>query len=252
MSGVAFMDLNADVGEGFGTDAELVPLVTSVNIACGAHAGDPETMRRTVALALGHGVAIGAHPGFADRANFGRREVVLGPGAAGALVVGQVAALQAIALPLGARVGHVKLHGALYNMAARDAGLAAEVAGALAEAMREGRNDWALVGPAGSMLLAAGRARGLRVRSEAFADRSYRRDGTLAPRSEAGSVIADAAAAARQALRIAAEGIVTASDGTEVPIDADTLCIHGDSPGAVEFARSIRAALAAAGIAVRS
>ncbi|HXN34817.1 MAG TPA: 5-oxoprolinase subunit PxpA [Opitutaceae bacterium] len=251
MSGAAFIDLNADVGEGSGSDAELVPLVTSVNIACGAHAGDPATMRRTVALALSHGVAIGAHPGFGDRVNFGRREVALEPGAAGALVVGQVAELVAIAAPLGARVGHVKLHGALYNMAARDGALAAEIAGALAGAMRAGGADWALVGPAGSKLLSAGRERGLRVRSEAFADRSYGSDGMLRPRSEAGSVIADAAAAVRQALRIASEGIVTASDGTEVPIAADTLCIHGDSPGAAEFARQIRAALAAAGIAVR-
>jgi UPF0271 protein len=242
------IDLNADVGEGFGSDTELIALVSSVNIACGAHAGDPETMRGTIELALKHGAAIGAHPGFADRENFGRKEMVLPPGEAGRLVVGQVASLEKIAAALGARVGHVKLHGALYNMAARDEKLAREVAGAL----RESGGDWILVGLAGSRLVSAGRAMGIRVAQEAFADRLYRNDGSLTPRSEKGAVIADEAAAVGQAVRIASEGLVTASDGAAVPVKADTLCIHGDSPGAVTFARRIRAGLAAAGIPVES
>jgi UPF0271 protein len=245
------IDLNADVGEGAGSDADLVPLVTSVNIACGAHAGDPDTMRRTVELAIRHGVAIGAHPGFADRRNFGRAEVFLPPGSAGELVVAQAVLLQEIASALGARVGHVKLHGALYNMAARDTALAEEIAGALAAAMRASGAQWTLVALAGSKLIGAGRAAGLRVKGEAFADRAYRPDGTLAPRSEPGSVVADPAAAVRQALAIASEGIVTARDGSLVPVEADTLCIHGDGPGAAELARSIRGGLAAAGIRVR-
>jgi UPF0271 protein len=244
------IDLNADVGEGVVTDAELVPLVSSVNIACGAHAGDLRTMRRAVEIAIQSGAAIGAHPGFADRANFGRLDISLPSGAAGELVVDQVALLEGVASSLGARVGHVKLHGALYNMAARDGALAGEIAGALARAMRESGAKWILVGLAGSKLLAAGRAAGLRVKAEAFADRGYRSDGSLVPRSEAGSLLADPAMAVRQALRIATEGMVIAHDGTEVPIEADTLCIHGDTPGAVEFARSVRSALAAAGIDV--
>lgn len=244
------IDLNADVGEGAECDAELVPLVSSVNIACGAHAGDLTTMERAVALAVSAGAAIGAHPGFADRGNFGRAEISLPPGAAGELVVDQVALLGGIAARFGARVGHVKLHGALYNMAARDGALAAEIAGALAQAMRESGATWTLVGLAGSRLLGAGRAAGLRVKAEAFADRAYRPDGTLVPRNEPGSLVADPAAAVRQALRIASGGKVTARDGTEFAIEADTLCIHGDTPGAVEFARSVRAALAAAGIEV--
>jgi UPF0271 protein len=242
------IDLNADVGEGVGSDADLVPLVSSVNIACGAHAGDRETMRRTVGLAIRHGAAIGAHPGFADRENFGRLEVSLSPGGARELVLRQVAILQEEAAGLGARVRHVKLHGALYNMASRDDAVAAEVAGAVGAL----GGALVLVGLAGGRLLDAGRAGGLRVKAEAFADRAYMPDGTLAPRSVAGSVIADPETALRQALGIVLERRVTARDGSAVRVEADTLCIHGDSPGAAEFARRIRAGLAAAGVAVRS
>jgi 5-oxoprolinase (ATP-hydrolysing) subunit A len=242
------IDLNADVGEGAASDAELVPLVSSVNIACGAHAGDPQTMRRTVELAVRHGVAIGAHPGFADRGNFGRAEISLSPGKARELILWQVALLQEVAAGLGARVGHVKLHGALYNMAARDGKLAAEVAGAV----RSLGGALVLVGLAGSRLLEAGRAAGLRVKAEAFADRAYLSDGALAPRSDPGSVIADPEAALRQALGIVLDGSVTARDGSALRLEADTLCVHGDSLGAAEFARRIRAGLSAAGVAVRS
>ncbi len=251
MSRRASIDLNADVGEGCASDAELIPLVTSVNIACGGHAGDMETMRRTVALALGHGAAIGAHPGFADREHFGRREIAMPPAEAAALVVGQATLLQKVAAGLGARVGHVKLHGALYNMAARGGALAAAIVDALAQAGRLSGPQWTLVALAGSELASIGRARGLTVVGEGFADRTYMRDGTLTPRSDPGAVIVDEDAAVRQVLRIAAEGTVLAADGAEVRIDADTVCLHGDGPRAVPFARRIRAELAAAGIAVR-
>ena len=245
------IDLNADVGEGAGFDGELVPFVSSVNIACGAHAGDLGTMRAAVALALRHGAAIGAHPGFADREHFGRRELPVLPAEAAALVVGQARVLQGVAAGLGARVGHVKLHGALYNIAARDRAVAAAVADAISEAAREFGAPWKLVALAGGELLRAGWSRGLPVAGEAFADRAYARDGSLVARSEPGAVITDAGAAVEQALRIAGEGTVLALDGTAVPVEADTICIHGDSPGAAALARRIRGALESAGIAVR-
>jgi UPF0271 protein len=251
MSRRASIDLNADVGEGCPSDGELVALVSSVNIACAGHAGDEATMRGAVELALRHGAAIGAHPGFADREHFGRREIPMEPAQAAALVVDQAMLLQKVASGLGATVGHVKLHGALYNMAARDRSLAAAVVDALAEAGRRAGSRWTLVALAGSEMVSFGRARGLKVSAEAFADRSYRRDGTLTPRSDPGAVIADEDAAVRQVLRIAREGIVLSADGAEVPVEADTICLHGDSPRAVSFARRIRAELAAAGIAVR-
>ncbi len=252
MSRGGAIDLNADVGEGCGSDAELVPLVSSVNIACGAHAGDEGTMREALRLALAHGAAIGAHPGFADREHFGRRELSVSPDEAAALVLGQARRLQGLARALGATVGHVKLHGALYGMAARDGALAKAVASALAEDARRSGSEWVLVALAGSVLARVGREHGLRVLGEAFADRAYGRDGTLLPRSAPGAVIADAAAAARQALRIAREGAVVAVGGELVPVDADTICIHGDSAGAAGLARLIRGELAAAGIAVRA
>jgi 5-oxoprolinase (ATP-hydrolysing) subunit A len=251
VSGATSIDLNADVGEGGGYDEELVPLVTSVNIACGAHAGDLDAMRRTVALALRSGSAIGAHPGFADREHFGRREIPIEPDSAKALIVGQVAALEAVASALGARISHVKLHGALYNMASRDRALAAAVVDALMEGTPRSGPARMLVALAGSELHALARSRGLRVLGEAFADRSYRSDGTLTPRSAPGAVIGDEDAAVRQALRLAAEGSVRAADGTVVAVDADTICLHGDSPHSVQFAQRIRAAFAKAKIEVR-
>jgi 5-oxoprolinase (ATP-hydrolysing) subunit A len=250
MSAGASIDLNADVGEGCASDVDLVPLVTSANIACGAHAGDRDTMRRAVELALRSGAAIGAHPGFADRENFGRRELSISPAAAAGLVVGQARILMEVASELGARVGHVKLHGALYNMAARDRALAEAVASALAEESRSSGSRLILVALAGSVLASVGRDLGLRVVGEAFADRTYRRDGTLTPRSEQGAVIGDADAAARQAVRIARDGSVAAADGAEVRVEAGTICLHGDGPSAVEFARRVRRELAAAGIDV--
>lgn len=249
MNRPAAIDLNADVGEGFASDADLIPLVSSVNIACGAHAGDRDTMRTTVALAQKHGAAIGAHPGFADPGHFGRRELPVTPGEAAALVMEQTSLLESVAAGLGARVGHIKLHGALYNMVSRDRGLATAVAAALCASPGPG---WLLVALAGSELASVARSRGLRVREEAFADRAYRGDGTLAPRSELGAVIEDEERAAHQAVRLAREGRVRASDGADISVTAETLCIHGDSPQAVAFARRIRAELCAARIVIRS
>jgi len=245
------IDLNADVGEGCGHDEELVPLVSSVNIACGAHAGDEATMKRTVELALRHGAAIGAHPGFADPGSFGRREIPVTPREAAELVVGQALCLEGIAVRLGARLRHVKLHGALYNMASRDAALARAVARALLEASALRECGWVLLALAGSELLAAGRALGLQVLSEAFADRAYLADGSLARRGDPGAVIADEEIAADQAVRLARDGVIRAIDGTDVLVEADTICIHGDNPGSASLARRIRKRLAGEGIEIR-
>lgn len=246
----ASIDLNADVGEGIGADADLIPLVSSVNIACGAHAGDAGTMRQAIGLALASGAAIGAHPGFADRENFGRKELSIHPAAAGALVVGQARMLRQVAAGMGARVGHVKLHGALYNMAARDAVLAEAVVAALAADARASGEPWLLVALAGSAMVPIGRRAGLEVVGEAFADRSYRSDGSLVPRADPGAVIDDPASAARQALQIAMNGTVTGADGSRVAVDAGTICLHGDGPSAVDLARRIRGELDAAGFTV--
>jgi UPF0271 protein len=242
------LDLNCDLGEGAGHDAELMPLVTSANIACGAHAGDEATMRATLALAKRHGVAVGAHPGFADRENFGRRELPLSLEEIHALVLAQVRTLQRLAGEAGLRVTHVKPHGGLYNLAARNTLVAEAVARATYEA------DPRLVqfGLAGSALMSAGHAGGLATASEAFADRTYQPDGSLTPRGRPDALIHDENAAVAQVLRMVQEGRVRATDGTEVPITADTVCLHGDGPQAVAFARRLRHGLAAAGIEVRA
>lgn len=241
------IDLNCDLGEGAGQDTELMPLITSANIACGAHAGDVMTMRDTIMLALQHGVAIGAHPGFADRENFGRRELALSPAEVRALVLEQTQLLQDLATRCGATVTHVKPHGALYNLAAREA----PIAEAVASGVRSCGVDLVLFALAGSASVAAGRAAGLRVAEEVFADRTYQADGSLTSRSRADALIADEFVAVGQALRMAREGRVRATDGTEVAIRADTLCLHGDGVHAVEFAQRIRAGFAQAGVEVR-
>lgn len=251
MKGPGSIDLNADVGEGCGSDSELVPLVSSVNVACGAHAGDPGAMREAISLALRHGAAVGAHPGFADREHFGRRELSIAPAEAAALVIGQATLLRDVARGLGASVGHIKLHGALYNMAARDRSLAGAIVAALALDARRSGSPWILVALAGSVLASLGREAGLRVVGEAFADRSYEPDGTLTPRSEPGAVITSIEAAALQARGIARDGAVLTAGHARVPVDAETICVHGDAPAAVELARRIRRELAGAGIEVR-
>jgi len=244
------IDLNADVGESFGPwpmgqDEALIPLVSSVNVACGAHAGDAPTILRTVALAARLGVAIGAHPGYPDLAGFGRRDLDLAPDELRATIVVQVCAVLAAARVAGTRVRHVKPHGAMYNRSARDAAMAATIAAAV----RDLDAGLVLVGLAGSAATAAGRAAGLRVAEEAFADRRYEPDGSLRSRRLDGALL-EADEAAAQAVGIARDGCVTAADGTELRVRADTICIHGDSPWAVEIARAVRAGLEAAGIGI--
>lgn len=245
------IDLNCDLGESFGAwrmgeDAALLALVSSANVACGFHAGDPDIMQRTVALAVQHGVAIGAHVSLPDLQGFGRREMAVTPAEVHAMTLYQLGALHAFAHAAGAPVAHVKPHGALYNMAARDRALA----NAIAAAVRAFDPRLRLFGLAGSALLEAGRDAGLAVASEAFADRRYRADGSLQPRHEADAVIEDAAEATVQALRMAQQGEVTAVDGQRVRLQADTLCLHGDGAHAVRFARDLRAALEAAGLRI--
>ena len=242
------------MGEGFGVyplgrDAELLAVVTSANVACGFHAGDPSVMDRTVALAVQARVAVGAHPGFPDLRGFGRRRVDADPAEVERDVLYQVGALQAFARAHGTRVAHVKPHGALYNQAAEDERLARAVARGVARAGR----DLVLVGLASTgVMRAAAEAEGLRFAAEAFADRRYEADGTLQSRRVAGSVVTDPAAAAAQSVRIARDGVVEAVDGTEVRLRADTLCLHGDNPEAVANARAVRQALERAGIEVRA
>jgi KipI family sensor histidine kinase inhibitor len=238
------IDLNCDLGEGAGHDEAMVPLVTSVNIACGGHAGDEATMRRVALLARRHGVAVGAHPGHADRASFGRREWPIAPEAAADLVAEQVARLRSVAGPLA----HVKLHGGLYHQAGRDRQLAEAIAARL---VRE-HPGILVVAAAGSVLAAVARGQGLPVAEEAFADRAYGDDGRLVPRTAAGAVIADPAAVAAQAVMIAAEGRVTTASGRDDPLRADTLCVHGDGPDPVACLQAIHAAFARAGIALRA
>lgn len=241
------VDLNCDLGEGGAHDAELMALITSANIACGGHAGDETTMQAAIELALQHDVAIGAHPGLADRANFGRVERPLSPAEARELVLTQTERLLALVEKAGARLTHVKPHGALYNMAARDEALAQ----AVAEAVFEVDSRLVLVGLADGRLIEAGLGAGLRVLHEVFADRTYQADGRLTPRSRPDAMIHDEATAVAQVLRMVREGRVTATDGSEVMIRADTLCLHGDTANAVGFARSVVAALTAAGVAIR-
>src|SRR5262245_17092279 len=247
------IDLNADVGESFGAytigqDPILLQHITSANVACGFHAGDPGVMRITVALAKQHGVAIGAHPGFADLVGFGRRELHATPREIEDLVVYQIGALTAVAAAQGERLQHVKPHGALFNMAARDRALADAIARAVAAVDR----SLVLFGLAGSELVRAGDRAGLRTASEAFADRAYARDGTLVPRSTPGAVIENAALVVDRVVRMASEQRVTAIDGSIVNMQVDTVCVHGDTPGAADLAARIRGALTRAGVVVRA
>jgi len=237
------IDLNCDLGEGAGSDADLMSLITSANIACGAHAGDAATMRAMMALAHDHGVSVGAHPGFSDREHFGRREFKLSPLEVTELVRSQVSALAAMG-----EVSHVKPHGALYSLATRDRTVAdAVVAGIWAVDRR--LKLWAMPK---SQLFTAGKACGLTVASEAFIDRTYQADGTLTPRSCPNALLEDEKAAVAQALRIVCDGVVRTTDGTDITIVADTLCLHGDAPRAVAFARRLRQELTAVGIEVRA
>ncbi len=245
------VDLNCDLGESFGAyrlgrDEEMLSLVTSANIACGYHAGDPATMRKTVQVALKRGVAIGAHPGLPDLMGFGRRNMEISPQEAYDMVVYQIGALHAFVQSEGGRLQHVKPHGALYNMAAKQPDLAK----AIAEAVYRVNPELILFGLSGGELVKAGQAIGLRTASEVFADRTYQQDGTLTPRREAHALITDPARAAEQVIRMVKDGKVRSVQGADVPLVADTICIHGDGAHAVEFAKEIRAQLQSAGVAV--
>ncbi len=241
------IDLNADMGESFGAwqmgqDEALMPHITSANVACGAHAGDPSVMAATIRLAWQHGVSVGAHPGYADLQGFGRRAIAMSPGEVTALVLYQIGALWSIARSEGVELRHVKPHGALYNSAASDRRLA----DAIARAIRQFSPSLVFFCLAGSEMEAAGREHGLQVAREGFADRAYEANGLLASRGKQGSVLSSPERAASQALRLA-DGNVTALDGSELSLQVDTICIHGDTPGADGIARSVRAALAGAG-----
>lgn len=245
------IDLNADVGESFGAwtmgqDEGVLGCVSSANIACGFHAGDPVTMQRTVRAALARGVAIGAHPSFPDLQGFGRREMQISAQEILDIVLYQIGALAAFAHAAGSRLNHVKPHGALYNMAARDQVLADAIAGAV----RAFDPTLLLVGLASSELPRAGLRAGLSVAHEAFADRRYRRDGSLVPRGEAGAVIEGRDAALAQAVSIARDGCVIADDGSTLSLSADTLCVHGDRADAAEFAEYLKAGLLAAPVQI--
>lgn len=244
------IDINCDMGESFGPwvmgqDLELLKHVTSANIACGFHAGDPDVMLKTVRAAIAEGVAIGAHPGLPDLQGFGRRAMTMNANEVYALVVYQVGALDAFARAQGSKLHHVKTHGALYNMTARDPSLAK----AVAQAVHDLNPEWPIY-VANEPMAAAARALGLRAIHEVYADRSYQDDGTLTPRSQAHAMIEDVEQSIAQVQRMVHEGKVRALSGKDVPIVAETLCIHGDQPGAVQFASRIRAALEAQGITV--
>jgi UPF0271 protein len=246
------IDLNADVGESFGAwrmgaDDLLLPWVTSVNVACGFHAGDPRVMDRIVELALRAGVAVGAHPGYLDLRGFGRRAIAADPDEVEHDVLYQVGALMAFTRAHGGRLAHVKPHGALYNQAARDETLARAIARGVARA----GGSLVLVGLAtASAMRRAAEAEGLPHAGEAFADRRYGSDGALVPRGTPGAVIEEPGEAAAQAVRIARDGVVVTEGGQEIAVGADTLCLHGDHPRAVENARAVRHALEAAGVTV--
>jgi 5-oxoprolinase (ATP-hydrolysing) subunit A len=244
------IDLNSDMGEGetpegLPIDAEMMPLITSVNIACGGHAGTPELMRRTARLAAQHGVAIGAHPGLRDPEHFGRTERSLSPREVEALVIQQLHTLANVLSQDRLTLTHVKPHGALYNMAAREL----SVAQAIVRAVQHVDRTLFLYALAGSVLVQAGQAAGLTVVQEAFADRAYRADGTLVPRSEPGALLTSEETV-RQQLRELIKGSVTGLDGKSVPIWADSICLHSETPHAISLARMIRHALQSAGIRV--
>jgi 5-oxoprolinase (ATP-hydrolysing) subunit A len=246
------IDLNADVGESFGTytlgdDRALLRSVSSANVAAGFHAGDPSVLRRTIQLARELGVSVGAHPSFPDRQGFGRREMRMPPHEAEDLVLYQVASVAGVARAEGVALAHVKPHGAMYNQAVLDR----ELAEAIARAVFAFDRELVLYAPPRSALAAAGRAIGLRVAIEAFADRAYEPDGTLVSRQRPGAVIADVEEVVGRAVRIAIERTAAAIDGSLIQLDADTLCIHGDTAGAPTMAAWIRAGLTSAGVDVR-
>ncbi|MCE9991538.1 5-oxoprolinase subunit PxpA [Enterobacter asburiae] len=240
------IDLNADLGEGGSADAELMTLVSSVNIACGFHAGDAQSMLTSVRHAIKNGVAIGAHPGFPDRENFGRTAMTLPPETVYAQTLYQIGALEVIVRSQQGVLRHVKPHGMLYNQAAKEPALA----DAIARAVRDANPRLILTGLAGSELIRAGQRYGLITRQEVFADRGYQPDGTLVPRHQPGALITDEEKALEQTLEMVRDGRVKTCDGSRAQVQADTVCLHGDGEHALLFARRLRAAFAAQGILV--
>lgn len=244
------IDLNCDLGESFGAytlgmDSEAMPYITSANIACGFHASDPLTMERTVREAAKEGVSLGVHPGYPDLLGFGRRNMSVSPAEAGAYVLYQLGALSAFARACGKKLTHVKPHGAMYNMAAKDPALAL----AICEAVASFDRDLIVLSLSGSCMEAAAEKAGIRSASEVFADRAYMPDGSLMPRSREGAVIHDTAEAVSRTVRLIKEGVVRAADGTDIFLKADSVCVHGDSPGAISFLKGLREAFAREGIA---
>jgi len=245
------IDLNCDMGESYGAwkmgaDAEVMPYISSANIACGFHAGDPATIRKTVRIAVDRGVAVGAHPSLPDLMGFGRRTMRIAPQDMYDLVIYQAGAVEAFARAAGARLHHVKCHGALYNMAAMDEGLSE----AMVRAVRDLGSDVFLYVLSNSKNQEIAKRSGVRCAGEVFADRGYSDDGTLAPRDKPGGMIEDAQASVAQALGMIEGGYVTSLTGKRVPVSADTMCLHGDQPGAVTFAQTLRKAFKEKGIAV--
>ena len=245
------IDLNCDMGESYGAwkmgaDAELMPLITSANIAAGFHAGDPATIRQTIGLAVDHGVAIGAHPGLPDISGFGRRTMKVSAQEVHDMVVYQAGAIEAFARAAGAKLHHVKCHGALYNMAAMDE----ELSDAIARAVKDLGGQVQLYALSNSRMMDAGKKYGLTTVGEVFADRGYLDDGTLAPRGQPGGMIEDAARSVAQVLSMIDEGVVVSLSGKRVPVSPGTLCLHGDQPGAVAFANALRKTFAGKSIAL--
>jgi len=240
------VDLNADLGEGAGHDGELLPLVTSANIACGFHAGDSDTMHKSIESARKNNVAVGAHPSLFDRENFGRKELRVTPEEIFDAVIYQLGVFQAIAEAVGMRSNHVKPHGALYNMAVRSD----EIAGAIAHAIATVDSSLILFAPVNSALERAGEAAKLQIAREVFADRNYLSDGTLVPRSRPDALLHDPTEAAARVLRMLGEGKVLSVDGLDVDVRAETICVHGDTPGAVEFACLLRSRLENEGVTI--
>jgi UPF0271 protein len=245
------IDLNCDMGESYGAwkmgaDADVMPFISSANIACGFHGGDPATIRKTVKLAVDHGVAIGAHPSLPDLMGFGRRVMRVSPQDMYDLVVYQAGAVEAFARAAGAKLHHVKCHGALYNMAANDEALSE----AMVRAVKDLGSGVILYCLSQSRNFELAKKANIRVAGEVFADRGYSDDGTLAPRDKPGGMIVDASASEKQALAMILEGYVTSLSGKKVPVAADTMCLHGDQPGAVAFAQHLRKAFSEKGITV--
>lgn len=233
------IDLNCDMGEGCGNDEAIMPFITSANIACGYHAGNEETMHTTILLAKKHGVHIGVHPSFPDKGNLGRTEMQLPPQEVYDLVTGQLKLFQTIADDCTATVHHVKPHGALYNMAARDQ----ELAHAIAAAVKNFNSQLVMYGLGNSFLSSEAKRLGLKTKSEVFADRTYQDDGSLTPRSHTGALIEDEGSALKQVLQIIQSKTVTTLSGKKIPIVAETVCIHGDGKNAVSFAKQLHAAI---------